>query len=152
MYRDPELARATHTQHAGYLEALVGGEWNPSDYAVHLSRRARGLPFWFSLAANGTAAYETAVEQTLTVAGQAEDVIAALPFVELVRPRQLSVLVFRRIGWTPQEYQDWSESLLKAHFAFVMPSRHGEETVARFAIVNPRTSREDIAAILETMA
>ena len=25
-------------------------EWNPSDYAVHLSRRARGLPFWFSLA------------------------------------------------------------------------------------------------------
>jgi hypothetical protein len=33
-----------------------------------------------------------------------------------------------------------------------MPSRHGEETVARFAIVNPRTSREDIAAILETMA
>lgn len=152
VYRDPELARATHTQRAGYLEALVGGEWNPSDYAVHLSRRARGLPFWFSLAANGTAAYETAVEQTLTVAGQAEDLIAALPFVELVRPRQLSVLVFRRIGWTPQEYQDWSESLLKAHFAFVMPSRHGEETVARFAIVNPRTSREDIAAILETMA
>ena len=79
VYRDPELARATHTQHAGYLEALVGGEWNPSDYAVHLSRRARGLPFWFSLAANGTAAYETAVEQTLTVAGQAEDLIAALP-------------------------------------------------------------------------
>jgi glutamate/tyrosine decarboxylase-like PLP-dependent enzyme len=152
VYRDPELARATHTQHAGYLEALVGGEWNPSDYAVHLSRRARGLPFWFSLAANGTAAYETAVEQTLTVAGQAEELIAGLPFVELVRPRQLSVLVFRRIGWTPQEYQDWSESLLKAHFAFVMPSRHGEETVARFAIVNPRTSREDIAAILETMA
>ena len=32
-------------------------EWNPADYAVHLSRRARGLPFWFSLAVHGTAAY-----------------------------------------------------------------------------------------------
>ena len=54
LYRRPELARAAHAQHAGYLEPLQGGaEWNPSDYAVHLSRRARGLPFWFSLAAHG---------------------------------------------------------------------------------------------------
>ena len=29
-------------------------DWNPSDYAYHLSRRARGLPFWFSLATHGT--------------------------------------------------------------------------------------------------
>ena len=26
----------------------------PSDFAHHLSRRARGLPFWFSLAVHGT--------------------------------------------------------------------------------------------------
>jgi hypothetical protein len=70
----------------------------------------------------------------------------------MVRPRQLSVVTFRRIGWTPQEYQEWSESLLRAQFAIVTPTRHGEETVARFAIVNPRTTREDIVAILETMA
>ena len=31
--------------------------WNASDYAHHLSRRARGLPFWFSLATHGTDAY-----------------------------------------------------------------------------------------------
>ncbi len=152
LYRDPELARRAHTQKAGYLEVVETGEWNPSDYAVHLSRRARGLPFWFSLAANGTEAYATAVEQTLAVAAGAEEAIGRLDYVEMVRPRQLSVVTFRRIGWTPQEYQEWSESLLRAHFAFVTPTRHGEETVARFAIVNPRTTREDIVAILETMA
>ncbi len=55
LYRDPSLARAAHTQKAGYLEVLENAEeWNPSDYAVNLSRRARGLPFWFSLAAHGT--------------------------------------------------------------------------------------------------
>ncbi|HEY8093664.1 MAG TPA: pyridoxal-dependent decarboxylase, partial [Acidimicrobiales bacterium] len=46
VYRDPAIARATHTQHAEYLEVLTDRpEWNASDYAFHLSRRARGLPF-----------------------------------------------------------------------------------------------------------
>ena len=43
LYRDPDLARQAHTQHAAYLEVLqVGPDWNPSDYAFHLSRRAAG--------------------------------------------------------------------------------------------------------------
>ena len=72
LYRRPELAQAAHRQHAGYLDAArVGADWNPSDYAIHLTRRARGLPFWFSLAANGTRAYTDAVEGTLAVAAAA---------------------------------------------------------------------------------
>ena len=41
LYRDPALAKAAHTQHAGYLDVLHGDddEWNPSDFAHHLSRR-----------------------------------------------------------------------------------------------------------------
>ena len=66
VYRDPVLARAAHTQKAGYLDPVtVEGEWNPSDFSVQLTRRARGLPFWFSLAVHGTDAYAEAVEQTL---------------------------------------------------------------------------------------
>jgi len=38
-----------------------GGEWNPTDYAHHLTRRARGLPLWFSLAVHGVLAYTEAV-------------------------------------------------------------------------------------------
>ena len=57
LYRDPLQARRAHTQHAEYLDVLQhDDEWNPSDFAHHLSRRARGLPFWFSLATYGTAA------------------------------------------------------------------------------------------------
>src|SRR5439155_10631580 len=68
LYRDPALARAAHTQKASYLDPVtVEGEWNPSDFSVQLTRRARGLPFWFSLAVHGTAAYTDSVEQTLTV-------------------------------------------------------------------------------------
>jgi L-2,4-diaminobutyrate decarboxylase len=68
LYRDPALARAAHRQQASYLDSLnLGDEWNSSDYAHHLTRRARGLPLWFSLATYGTDAYRDAVEQVLTV-------------------------------------------------------------------------------------
>ena len=46
-------------------------EWNPADYAVHLSRRARGLPFWFSLAVHGTDAYAEAIDPISDVRGSA---------------------------------------------------------------------------------
>jgi hypothetical protein len=72
--------------------------------------------------------------------------------VELLRDPDLSVVVFRRIGWTPEQYYDWSARLMAANFAFVTPTSHDGETVTRFAIVNPRTTVADITAILDTMA
>jgi glutamate/tyrosine decarboxylase-like PLP-dependent enzyme len=152
LYRDPEAARRAHTQTAGYLDVLTdSGEYNPSDYAVHLSRRARGLPFWFSLATHGTDAYAAAVEAGLTLSRQAADEIRSRPELELVRDPVLSVVVFRRLGWTPEDYQEWSDRLLAEGFALVLPTSHRGETVTRFAFVNPRTTFEDVVEILDTM-
>jgi len=151
LYRNPELARAAHTQQAGYLEHVQGSEQNPSDYAVHLSRRARGLPFWFSLAAHGTRAYSEAIEHTLDVAREAADEIRSRPYVELLNDPELTVLVLRRTGWGPADYTAWTERLLAEGIAFVTPTTFAGETVTRFAIVNPRTTRADVAAILDTM-
>jgi glutamate/tyrosine decarboxylase-like PLP-dependent enzyme len=153
LYRSPELARLAHSQHADYLESITArGEWNPSDYAIHLTRRARGLPFWFSLAAHGTRAYVEAVEMALEVARQAAAEIDARPYVELVHDPMLSVVAFRRLGWEPAEYDRWSEQLLADGYAFVMPTRHRGETITRLAVVNPRTTIEDVRGILDTMA
>jgi L-2,4-diaminobutyrate decarboxylase len=154
LYRDPAKARAAHVQSAGYLDVLNADptEFNPSDYAYHLTRRARGLPFWFSLAAHGTQAYSDAIESTLTLARKAADEVRARSYVELLREPDLSVVVFRRLGWTDAQYHDWSDRLMKANYAFVTPTSHAGETVTRFAIVNPRTSLADITGILDTMA
>ncbi|MCL9798106.1 pyridoxal-dependent decarboxylase, partial [Frankia sp. AgKG'84/4] len=153
VYRDPALALAAHgPQQAGYLDVLdPAANWNPSDYAIGLSRRARGLPLWFSLATHGTRAYADAVETTLATTRSAAAQIAVRPELELVRPPELSVVVFRRLGWTDTDYHRWSDALLRAEFAFVPPTRHDGETVARFAVVNPRTTPDDIEAILATM-
>jgi len=153
VYRDPEVARRAHTQHAGYLDTInETSEWNPSDYAVHLSRRARGLPFWFSLAVHGTDAYRDAIEQTLAVARAGADEIRSRPYVQLLEEPELTVLIFRRTGWTAADYAAWSSGLLAQGYAFVTPTTHRGEPCTRMAIVNPRTTVSDIAGILATMA
>lgn len=151
IYRDPATARRAHRQHGDYLEVLYDGIWNPSDYAHHLSRRARGLPLWFSLATHGTQAYTDAVETTLEVAARAAELIDAAEHVEIAVEPHLSIVVFRRIGWTPEQYQAWSQKQIDEGFCFVTPTKHLGETVLRFCIVNPRTTVEDIEMILETL-
>jgi glutamate/tyrosine decarboxylase-like PLP-dependent enzyme len=153
LYREPALARAAHTQKASYLDVLTDGpEWNPTDYSIGLTRRARGLPLWFSLATHGTKAYTAAIERTLAVTRFAEAEIARRPYLEALREADLSVLVFRRLGWETDDYHVWSAEMMREEFAFVVPTSHHGETVARFAIVNPTTDEDDIAAILDTMA
>ena len=152
LYREPSLARGAHTQRASYLDVLSDAEWNPSEYSIGLTRRARGLPLWFSLATHGTKAYTEAIERTLQVTRFAEAEIARRPYLEALREADLSVVVFRRHGWGPEDYHAWSAEMMREEFAFVVPTSHDGETVARFAIVNPTTTEDDIVAILDTMA
>jgi L-2,4-diaminobutyrate decarboxylase len=151
VYRNPEIARITHTQHASYLEALHDGTWSPSDYAIQLTRRTRGLPFWFSLAAAGTDAYCDAVEDSLRVAKDAADLIKAHPNLELLREPELSIVAFTRNGWEKSDYQKWSDQLLEDQIGFVTPSSHHGKPILRFAIVNPWTTIADIKTILATL-
>jgi glutamate/tyrosine decarboxylase-like PLP-dependent enzyme len=152
LYRDPRLARAAHTQHAGYLDPVtVEGEWNPSDFAIQLTRRARGLPFWFSLAVYGTNAYRQAVETTLDVARQGRELIDSSDHLRLLEEPDLTVLIFERIGWTDDDYDAWSTRLLDEQIGFVTPTRHHGQICTRFAIVNPLTSVDDLRLLIDSM-
>ncbi|MBK0417912.1 aminotransferase class V-fold PLP-dependent enzyme [Leucobacter sp. CSA1] len=152
IYRDPETGRRAHTQHAGYLDVLTdSADWSPSDYAVQLTRRPRGLPLWFSLATYGAGAYRQAIGHSLELARRIAAEIAARPELSLVREPQLSVVVFEREGWERADYDRWSARLLEEQRAFVVPSSHAGRPNARFAIVNPLTTFEQLTGILDTM-
>ena len=152
VYRDPAIARATHTQHAEYLDVVTDRpDWNPSDLAYHLSRRARGLPFWFSLATHGTAAYAEAIEASLRLAEESAELIRDAAHVELVLEPGLSIVVFRRLGWSRDDYFAWSDRILDEGLAFVVPTSWKGETVLRFCFVNPRTTVEDVRIILDSL-
>ena len=153
LYRDPATARAAHTQHAEYLDTLTDrAEWNPSDLGIQLTRRSRGLPLWFSLATHGTDQYRGSIAYGIDLARRIADEITRRDDMSLVREPELSVVVFRREGWTAPDYQAWSDRLLDEQIGFVVPSSHAGEPVLRFAIINPLTTFEVLCGILDTLA
>jgi len=154
LYREPSLARAVHTQDASYLDAIHDhpSDWNPTDYAYHLTRRARGLPLWFSLAVNGTDAYRDAIERGLGLAQLTADLIRRTPHLELLREPELSVVLFRRIDWTAADYHDWCQRMLDDQVAFVTPTTWQGETVARLVFLHPQTTMDMVEDVLARTA
>jgi glutamate/tyrosine decarboxylase-like PLP-dependent enzyme len=150
LFRRPALAHATHTQQAPYLDVIHAddAEWNPADYAYHLTRRARGLPLWFSLAVHGLHAYREAIEASVRLACQTAELIERTDRLSLVCPPELGIVVFRRSGWAASDYHRWAQQLLEAGIAFVPPSTWEGETVGRLAFLHPDTTMDVVREIL----
>jgi glutamate/tyrosine decarboxylase-like PLP-dependent enzyme len=158
LYKNPELAKEAHSQEGSYLDIFKdegAHGFNPSDYQIQLTRRVRGLPLWFSLAMHGTDKYEWAVQQGIELANLAGRIIRDNPIVELVREPSLSCVLYRRKGWSPDDYRNWTYKNHRDGFALVTPTKWKHqgvyETVARFCFINPDTTESDIRAILDSM-
>jgi glutamate/tyrosine decarboxylase-like PLP-dependent enzyme len=153
LYRDPSVARSVHTQDASYLDVIHDkpAEWNPADYAYHLTRRARGLPLWFSLSVHGVAAYTGAIEAAIRLGQQTAAEIRSRAHLELIREPELGIVLFRRLGWAPEQYTQWADQLLRDQVAFIPPSAWEGQTVARFAFLHPHTSMDLVREILDGM-
>lgn len=155
LYREPRHAKDVLTQHASYLEILHTDdedEWNPGDYAFHLTRRMRGLPFWYSLAVNGLRAYREAVASAVEMAHRCARMVEERPYLELVREPELSVVLFRRRGWEWQDYLDWCARLLAEQRAHVAPTGWEGGACARLGFGHPQTSIDLAEALLTSMA
>jgi len=150
IYRNKHLASEVHSQQANYLDILHDEEAgdNPSDYAFHLTRRARGLPMWFSLSVYGIKAYREAVESSLNIAKYAADEIKKSSYLTLLIEPSLSVVAFERENWGWEECKNWSTEQLKKQVCFVVPSLVRGKPVFRFAFLNPETSKEIVDEIL----
>ncbi|MCX2678423.1 aminotransferase class V-fold PLP-dependent enzyme [Galbibacter sp. EGI 63066] len=158
IYKKPELAKEAHAQEGSYLEIFKdegARGFNPSDYQIQLTRRVRGLPLWFSLAMHGIDKYKAVIEQGISLAQLAGRLITEDPNVELVREPSLSCVLFRRKGWTPEDYRNWTYKNHSDGFALVTPTKWktGDtfETCARFCFINPDTTEKDISDILASM-
>jgi hypothetical protein len=65
---------------------------------------------------------------------------------------ELSVVLFRRLGWGAEDYEAWWRRLLEAQVGFVQPTSWEGEKVGRLCFVNPLTRMEHVRAILGTLA
>jgi glutamate/tyrosine decarboxylase-like PLP-dependent enzyme len=107
---------------------------------------------WFSLATYGTNAYTEAIETTLHTARAGARLVDEAEHLELLMEPELSIVLFRRRDWNAAEYQAWSDEQLRRGEAFVTPSSWQGETVLRWCIVNPETTVDDLADIIDTLA
>lgn len=154
LYKNMELAKNAHSQKGAYLEIFKdeGAQgFNPADYQIQLTRRIRGMPLWFSLAMHGTEKYRSAIERGITLAKIAAAKIEERAYLEMVRPESLSVVLFRRKGWTAEQYRDWTYRNHREGIALVTPTTWKNETISRFCFINPDTTEADIDLILDTL-
>jgi hypothetical protein len=64
---------------------------------------------------------------------------------------ELSVVLFRRLGWSPEQYQAWSDRALDEGLGLLVPTIYDGETMYRLCFVNPTTTVDDIDALLDAM-
>lgn len=152
IYRDAGFGAAAHGQKAVYLDTVDKTQWNPSDYALHLTRRARGLPLWFSLATHGTDAYAAAIARTREVAEEVAQGIAAHPELELLLGPQLTVILFRPRGMSEEAMVAWAEGHRRSGALLCLPTRWRGEMVFRLCFVNPQTDPAQVLDVLGTLA
>lgn len=157
LYREPRQAAAVHTQDASYLDVIHedaaddAGDINPSDLAHHLTRRARGLPLWFSLAVNGLGAYRDAVFHSLELARYAAARLRERPDCEVIAEPDLSIVLFRRQGWVLADYERWSRDLLESQRAFVTSSKWRGEVVGRLVFLHPATTTQMVDEVIAAL-
>jgi glutamate/tyrosine decarboxylase-like PLP-dependent enzyme len=83
------------------------------------------------------------------LARETAELIRVTPQLELIREPDLGVVLFRRVGWQPADYDAWAQQLHADEVAFIPPTKWEGETVGRFAFLHPHTTMDLVAEILD---
>jgi glutamate/tyrosine decarboxylase-like PLP-dependent enzyme len=156
LVRDGTLHRDTFASPASYLRremhGLAAGSPWPCDFGPDLSRSFRALKTWFTLKVHGTDAIGDVITRTCELARYLERRIAAIPQLELLAPVPLSIVCFRFRGQDSNRLNseiviDLQESGIAAPSTTMIDG----QLAIRAAIINHRTNRRDIDALLDAV-
>jgi glutamate/tyrosine decarboxylase-like PLP-dependent enzyme len=154
LVRDGEAHKNAFALPAAYLQraerGLAAGSPWPCDFGPDLSRGFRALKVWFTLKVYGTEALGASISRCCALARYLEERIAATPELELMAPVELNIVCFRYRAEDTNRVNDAIVVALQES-GVVAPSttRIGGRTAIRAAIVNHRTSRAEIDALVD---
>jgi len=152
VYRNAADGRVSHRRQAPYPSALDDSGFYPSDHAIRLTRRARGLPFRFSPAVHGTEVYGKAVARTPDIARNMVDGIAATPGFEPPSGPRLTVIPS---GRPPCQGKRWghgrAEARRRPDVIPCFPMAWQGMKVSGLDMVNPDTGVEEVLAVVRTL-
>ena len=155
--RDPELLTRTFAAGAAYLPEAKEDRPIFAYRAPELSRRARSLAVWATLAAYGRSGYRAIVERSLDNAARLAAEVEESEDFELLAPVPLNVVCFR---YRPPGVAETELDALNERIAdevltdgriYVGTTRWAGKIAFRPAFVNWRTTSVDVDLILETL-
>lgn len=156
LVRDGSRHRDAFASPAAYLRRetrgmAAGSDW-PCDLGPDLSRSFRALKTWFTLKVHGTEKLGQVIANTCALARYLAERVAATPELELLAPVALNIVCFRyRCPPRDADRINGAIAIALQESGIVAPSTTtlNGDLVLRAAIVNHRTRREDIDALLE---
>lgn len=153
LVRDGSLHQGTFAASVAYLKretrGLAGGSPWPCDFGPDLSRSFRALKTWFTIRVYGADRLGRMIAGTCELAQYLKQRIEATPALELLAPVGLNIVCFRHRGENPDALN--AEIVVALHESgIVAPSTTSIDghLAIRAAIVNHRTSRTDIDALV----
>jgi len=169
LVRDAEAHESAFVAPAAYLQraerGLAAGSPWPCDFGPDLSRGFRALKVWFTLKVFGVEALGASISRSCALARYLEGRITETPELELMAPVELNIVCFRYRTETSNQNDSNAEGANSERFnrindeivirlqesGFVAPSttKIRGRLAIRAAIVNHRTSRAEIDALVE---
>ncbi|MGH7100954.1 MAG: pyridoxal phosphate-dependent decarboxylase family protein [Acetobacteraceae bacterium] len=160
LVRDPGRHAAAFAQSAAYLRhdsrGLAGGHPWPCDFGPDLSRGFRALKVWLTLKVFGGDQLGQVVEASCDLAQALAGRVAGEPALELLAPVALNIVCFRYVAAEPGSDLDQLNAaivadLQEAGIAAPSTTSLGGRLAIRAALVNHRTTTEDIDALVEAV-
>jgi glutamate/tyrosine decarboxylase-like PLP-dependent enzyme len=154
---DIELHQGAFAASAAYLGREELDRPVFSNLAPEMSRRARALAVWATLAAYGRSGYEAMVERHIELAGRLAEQIDAEVELELLAEVPLNVVCFRYrpAGVAEEQLDELNQRLGRAVLedgrVYFGTTVYGGNVAFRPAIVNWRTRPEDVDQIVPTV-
>jgi glutamate/tyrosine decarboxylase-like PLP-dependent enzyme len=154
LVRDAEAHKKAFASPAAYLEraerGLAAGSPWPCDFGPDLSRGFRALKVWFTLRVLGTERLGAAISRSCALARYLEERIQATPELEVMAPVELNIVCFRyRAADSDRVNAEIATRLQESGVVAPSTTRIGGRTVIRAAIVNHRTGRAEMNALVE---
>ncbi len=156
LIRDGSLHYRTFASPAAYLRretrGLAAGSPWPCDFGPDLSRGFRALKTWFTLKAYGAERLGAVISKTCGLAQYLKERIEKEPALELLAPVALNIVCFRyRTGQADDVNRDIVADLQESGIAAPSTTTVNGCLAIRAAIVNHRTTRNDIDAFLQAV-
>ena len=163
LVRDVNWLEESFSEHPEYLQDTrdkmdMTREVNFCDRGVQLTRAFRALKLWMSIKVYGLNRFRAAIDQGISNAERAQELLQEQGSFEIVTPAHLGVLTFR---FRPLNYRDYDlNQLTRSVFDGIVADGHAMltttvingQTVLRLCTINPRTTDDDIRSTIDMIA